>query len=182
MDKWYRLINPKLIDPAGLHTKGGPGAAVKNTLSAIITAEKFHQWLADYYHPTTFAYYGNDKMHAAYGQIRWVAHEPPANTNTPMTAANIKNAKSLVHEPDGARTVEVEGKFVLTFAVEPQESSGDDTVSHHSGEGPVGKIKQLFATRGYRHQESYKNRDSILLTHYCIVKIVQEMEKNGQEK
>jgi hypothetical protein len=56
--------------------------------------------------------------------------------------------------------VEIEGKMVLTFSVEQQESAGDDTVSHQSGSGPQGKVKQLFATHGYRHQESYKNHDA----------------------
>jgi len=69
--------------------------------------------------------------------------------------------------------------MVLTFSVEQQESTGDDTVPDQSGAGPKGKVKALFATHGYRHQESYKHRDSILLTCYCIVKAVQELGKNG---
>ena len=102
-----------------------------------------------------------------------------SGTAVPVTPANIQRARYLVHEPDGARTVEVEGKFTLTFSVARQESAGDDTVAHQSGSGPGSKIRQLFATRGYGHQESYKRRDAILLTCYCIVKIVQELGKHG---
>jgi hypothetical protein len=97
----------------------------------------------------------------------------------PITAANIRAAKYQTHGPDGARKVEMEGRRVLTFSVEQQESAGDDTVSQQSGAGPSGKVKQLFATHGYRHQESYRNHDAILLTCYCIVKVVQEIGKNG---
>jgi glycine cleavage system protein P-like pyridoxal-binding family len=85
----------------------------------------------------------------------------------------------LAHEPNGARKIILEGKANLIFSVEPQESAGDDTVSLQSGAGPAGKVKQLFATRGYRHQESYKHHDTILLTCYCIVKVVQELDKHG---
>jgi pimeloyl-ACP methyl ester carboxylesterase len=174
---WYRLINSSLADPANLYKKDG--TVGKKINAAISAAEKFHAWLADYYHPDTYAYYGADKDHPAYGQIRWVAHEARANATIPVTAANIRGAKYLAHGPEGSRQVEIEGKKVLTFSIEQQEANGDDTVSHQSGAAPGSKIKQLFATRGYRHQESYKHRDTLLLTCYCIVKVVQELDKNG---
>jgi pimeloyl-ACP methyl ester carboxylesterase len=183
MDVWYRLVSPTLADPAGLYSDPKrTGGVTHQIMKAIGVAEKFHYWLADYYHPATFAYYGNDKEHPSYGQIRWVAQAPPVSTGVAMTPANIRDARFMVHEPDGARTVEVEGKFVMTFAVEPQESMGDDTVPHQSASGPSGKIKQLFATRGYKHQESYQKFDTLLLTRYCIVKLAQEIEKNGPSK
>jgi pimeloyl-ACP methyl ester carboxylesterase len=175
---WYRLINPGLTNPAHLY-QDQLGGVTKKIRDAIATAEAFHDWLADYYHPTTFAYYGADKAHPAYGQIRWMARDSSNGPNTVVTTANIRAAKYLAHQPDGARTVQVEGKHILTFSVEQQESAGDDTVPQQSGAGPSGKVKQLFATHGYRHQESYKNHDAILLTCYCIAKIVQEFRKNG---
>ncbi|WP_230029010.1 triacylglycerol lipase [Massilia sp. Bi118] len=178
MSSWYRLINPDLANPANLY-RDAKGGVVKKIREAINTAEIFHDWLGDYYHPTSFAYYGNDKGHPAYGQIRWVAQEATAGTKIPITAANIKAAKNVAQESNGARQVKIEDRITLSFSVEPQESAGDDTVSQQSGAAPNGKIKQLFATQGYRHQESYKHRDTILLTCYCIVKVVQELGKNG---
>jgi pimeloyl-ACP methyl ester carboxylesterase len=178
MTSWYRLINPDLADPAGLYVNKTDGHIRKIKL-AISAAEAFHRWLADYYHPATYAYYGADKAHPAYGQIRWVAHQPSNSAAIPVTAANIKGASYLAHAPDGARQVALEGKLVLTFSVEAQEAAGDDTVSFQSGAGPAGKVKQLFATHGYRHQESYKHHDTLLLTCYCVVKLVQEIGKHG---
>lgn len=177
MDSWYRLINPRLADPANLYKKAGEvGKKINN---AIFTAEKFHEWLSDYYHPTTYAFYGSDKEHPAYGQIRWVAQASGSSVQLPMTATNIQGARYLAHAPDGTRKVEIEGKAILAFSVARQDSVGDDTVSQGSGAGPGGKVRQLFATRGYRHQESFKGHDSILLTCYCIVKVVQELNKHG---
>jgi pimeloyl-ACP methyl ester carboxylesterase len=178
MTSWYRLINPDLADPAGLYADKMNGH-IKKIKNAIAAAEAFHHGLADYYHPATYAYYGADKAHPAYGQIRWVAHQPSNSAAIPVTAANIMGARYLAHAPDGARKVALEGKLVLNFSVEAQEAAGDDTVSFQSGAGPAGKIKQLFATHGYRHQESYKHHDSLLLTCYCIVKLVQELGKHG---
>jgi pimeloyl-ACP methyl ester carboxylesterase len=180
MESWYRLINPSLADPAGLYPRN-KGGVERQIFAAIKTAEKFHYWLADYYHPSTHAYYGDDPEHPAYGRICWTAQKP-ATLPYALTTANVQAARYLAHEPDGARTVEIEGKFTLTFTVEPQESRGDDTVPSQSAAGPSGKVKQLFQTRGYRHQESYQKSDTLLLTRYCIVKLVQEIAKNGQSK
>lgn len=180
MRPWYRLINPALADPAALYSTRSADV-IREIMNAISVAEKFHYWLADYYHPATFAYYGEDQNRPAYGQIRWVARQPASSSNV-LTTTNIREARYLVHEPGGMRTVEIEGKSILSFAIEPQESRGDDTVPHQSAAGPQGKIRQLFPTRGYRHQDSYKQADALLLTRYCIVKLVQELDKNGQGK
>jgi pimeloyl-ACP methyl ester carboxylesterase len=176
-DAWYRMVDLRLADPANLYKKAT--GVIKKVNGAISIAENFHEWLADYYHPTTYAYYGNDKAHPAYGRIRWMAHASRDNAQIPITAANIGKAKYLSHTSDGTRTVEIEGKTSLVFSVERQDAAGDDTVAYRSGDGPGSKVKQLFATRGYRHQESYKHHDTILLTCYCIVKVVQEMAQHG---
>jgi len=176
--RWYRLINPAYADPAGLYPRSS-GGATRQVMKAIGVAEKFHYWLADYYHPATYAYYGDDPAHPAYGQIRWTAHEPRTTSNV-LTTANVRDARYLLHGPGGARTVAVEGEAVLTFTIDPQEARGDDTVPHQSAAGPQGKVRQLFPTCGYRHQESYQKSDTLLLVRYCIVKLVQEIRKIGQ--
>lgn len=181
MDSWYRMINPALADPASLYSRD-PGGIGRQIQSAIGIAEDFHRWLADYYHPATFAFYGDNHARLAYGRIRWLAHDPSTTSATPLTSANIRHARYLVHEPDGARTVEIEGRRVLTFAIEPQEARGDDTIARGSAEIPNDKVRQVFPTRGYRHQESYLHPDTLLLTRYCVVKLVQELAKNGPDK
>jgi pimeloyl-ACP methyl ester carboxylesterase len=170
---WYRLLNPALADPAGLYaeSKGGVESVIA---TAIDTAERFHRELGDYYHLTTFTYHGNDKKHLTYGQVRWVARERSATTPVPLTWSNIKQARFVRHAHEGgARTVEVEGRYQLVFEPEPQDAPGDDTVPQLSGAGPEKHVKQCFPTQGYRHQESYKDGNMILLTRHLIVKIVQ---------
>jgi pimeloyl-ACP methyl ester carboxylesterase len=171
---WYRLINPALADPAHLYRNRNGGVA-KIISDAIGAAENFHNELEDYYHPTTFAYFGNDKAHLSYGQVRWVGRETGASGGVLLTPANIKAARFVEHSQDGARTVEVDKRHRFTFAPEPQDAPGDDTVPHQSGAGPGGKVRQVFITHGYRHQESFKDSNMVLLTRYCIVKIVQGM-------
>jgi pimeloyl-ACP methyl ester carboxylesterase len=171
---WYRVFNLALADPAR-HYVRRPGGANRVFADAISAAANIHRELGDYYHPTTFAYYGEDSNHPAYGKIRWVARAGTA-TAAPLTAANIAGAGLIEQAVDGARTVEVEKRHRLTFAPEPQDAAGDDTVPHQSGAGPATKVSQVFPTRGYRHQSSFQDHNILLLSRFCIVKIVQKME------
>lgn len=173
MSPWYRLINPALADPAGIFAekKGGVEKAIR---AAVDTAEKFHRVLGDYYHPNTYAFYGDDQRKRAYGQVRWVAWQQ-AGAATVVTAANVGAAGFLGHTALGQRRVRMEGKAELLFALEQQDARGDGTVPQQSGTGPRGKVRQIFATQGYDHQGSYKHPDMLMLTLRLIVKIVQGM-------
>jgi pimeloyl-ACP methyl ester carboxylesterase len=172
---WYRLINPTLADPKRMYARkhGGVETMVGDALKS---AELFHRELADYYHPQTFAFYGSDKNHLSYGQIRWVAQEEKASTAIPLTWANVQKAKFVEHAEDGSRIVEVEGKYRLRFAPEPQDAPGDDTVPQQSGAGPAKHVTLVFPTHGYGHQESFQDGNMILLTRHLIVKIVQSLK------
>jgi pimeloyl-ACP methyl ester carboxylesterase len=170
---WYRLINPALADPAGKYRKIKNG--IEDAITAAIdTAEQFHRSLGDYYHPNTYAFYGDDQQKRAYGQVRWVAWQQ-AGAATAVTAANVGAASFLSHTTLGQRRVRLEGKSDLVFSLEQQDARGDGTVPQQSGTGPHGKVRQVFATRGYDHQGSYKHPDMLMLTLRLVVKIVQEM-------
>ena len=172
MNSWYRLINPTLADPANKYQEYRAG--VKEAIrTAIATAEKFHRVLGDYYHPNTYAFYGDDQHKRSFGQVRWIARQQ-AGSATVVTAANVGAARFLNHTALGQRRVRMEGKAELLFELEQQDARGDGTVPHQSGAGPIGKVKQVFATRGYDHQGSYNDPDMLMLTLRLIVKIVQE--------
>ena len=172
MSPWYRLINPTLADPAGKYKEIEKGVE-KAIITAINTAETFHRSLDNYYHPNTYAFYGNDQHKRSYGQVRWVARQQ-AGTTTVVTAANVSAARFIGHTALGQRRVRLEGKTELLFGLEEQDARGDGTVPYQSGIGPSGKAKQVFATQGYDHQGSYKHPDMLLLTLRLVVKIVQE--------
>jgi pimeloyl-ACP methyl ester carboxylesterase len=172
LTSWYRLINPALADPAEKYRKIPTG--VEDAITAAIdTAEKFHRALGDYYHPNTYAFYGDDQHKRSYGQVRWVARQQ-AGSLVAVTAANVGAARFLGNTAVGQRRVRVEGKAELLFELDEQDARGDGTVPHQSGTGPSGKVRQVFATQGYDHQGSYKNQDMLMLTLRLIVKIVQE--------
>jgi pimeloyl-ACP methyl ester carboxylesterase len=173
MKSWFRLINPNLADPADKYLRTGKGVdqAIRE---AIGTAETFHRTLGDYYHPNTYAFYSDDKAQLSFGQVRWVALQQ-AGTATALTPANLTAARYIGESNTGQRRVLIEEKTELRFAPDLQDARGDGTIPHQSGAGPAGKVKQVFATEGYDHQESYNNEHMLMLTLRLITKIVQEI-------
>jgi hypothetical protein len=181
MHSWYRMVNPALADPANKHVRSPTGVAGV-IRKAIDAAEHFHTEVlatrddkkesVPYYHPNTFAFYGADNTRRAFGQIRWVAREP-AGQNLVLTQSNLRRAEFLSHSADGAREVQVEGRFRLQFRPWLQDADGDDTVPQQSGAGPAKYVGHIFATKGFSHQESFQDNDMLLLTQHLIVKIVQ---------
>ncbi|KFC63521.1 triacylglycerol lipase [Massilia sp. LC238] len=173
MKSWFRLINPDLADPAGKYSQTEKG--VRQVIRAAIgAAESFHKILDDYYHPNTYAFYGDDRSQLSYGQVRWVAIQQAGST-TALTPANLTAGQYIGETDTGQRRVLVDGKNELRFAPDQQDARGDGTVPHQSGAGPAGKVKQVFATEGYDHQESYNNEHMLMLTLRLLTKIVQEI-------
>lgn len=171
-ESWYRLIDPRLADPAGKY-KGEFG--VKERIrKALNSAERFHRELLDtYYHPRTYAFYGADPAYLSFGAVRWVARDP-AN-GAVFTEANLRKAVFTSYRETVGRRVKVEGKTSLEFVPARQDASGDGTVPQQSGAGPQGKIKQLFEIRGLDHQKTFNDEAVLLLTQHLVAKLVQEL-------
>jgi pimeloyl-ACP methyl ester carboxylesterase len=172
MTPWFRLVDPALADPAGKYRlkHGGVEKAIKD---AIDVAERFHvRCLADYYHPNTYAFYGNDPDELAFGQVRWLGRKE-AGPGAVLTVSNVSNGRFIRHHAEGGRLVDIEPGRTMRFQPEPPESSGDRTVPGQSGAGPSGKVQHLFETRGYDHQACYNNDDIVMLTLRLIARIVQ---------
>jgi hypothetical protein len=170
---WYRPINPLLADPSGKY-RAQPGGIDKAIKEAVDAAERFHRALGDYYHPNSYAFYGDDSHYLSYGQLRWTA-QSAAGAAAALTPGNIGAARYLRHDREGQRHVMVEGKTELRFELEQQDARGDGTVPFQSGSGPAGKVKTVFPMQGFDHQGSYRNEQILMLTLRLIVKIVQEM-------
>lgn len=173
LTSWYRLIDPALADPSRKY-EGAKGGVNEAIWSAIATAESFHRGLGDFYHPNTYAFFGDDLTELSYDQVRWVARQGSGSAGA-LTVSNLTTAKPAGQSESGVRRVLVEGKTELHFAPDVQEARGDGTVPSVSGGGVVGKVKHAFATRGYDHQGAYNNDHMLMLTLRLVVKIVQEL-------
>jgi pimeloyl-ACP methyl ester carboxylesterase len=169
---WYRLIDPKLADPAGKYN--GESGIKDQIKKSINSAEHFHRQVLDtYYHPNTYVFYGADPAHLSFGAVRWVARDP--GTGAVFTEANLRAASLTGYRETVGRRIKVEGKTALDVVPARQDIGGDGTVPPQSGSGPRGKVRQLFEMRGFDHQEAFKNEAVLLLTQHLVVKMVQEL-------
>jgi hypothetical protein len=192
---WFRLIDPALIDPGDRHRfykgqSGERGARAKAS-DAVGKAETFHKnVIGNYYHPNTWAFYGNDPKYWSFGTIRWLGHctDPEGPTEAELLAAKPTSsnlpgqvvAQCIPGGSNRAKSGSAEGTApapgtAITFKVQLQDTRGDGTVNWQSGSAPGGQlgVKRLFATTGYDHQGGYKDEPMRLLTLYLICKIAQ---------
>jgi pimeloyl-ACP methyl ester carboxylesterase len=170
---WYRLIDLKLVDPAGKYH--GDWQKVEHVVQVAVTkAESFHRDTLDtYYHPNTYGFYGADPAHMSFGAVRWVARDPGAGAV--FTEANLRQAALMAYRETVGRRVQVEDKTALEFVPARQDVGGDGTVPAQSGAGPRGKIRQLFEIRGIDHQDAFNNEAVLQLTHHLVVKLTQKL-------
>lgn len=171
-DRWWRLIDPKWIDPSGkiMRAQKDPwGIYLKN----LLLAEGFHDDLGDYYHPNTWVHYGADNKYRAWGRVRWYPlTEIRYVKDTEICGANIKSDNSLgrlVLEPTVSRPDNWSPWW--NQEMEKPLSDGDGTVPEESGRAPQGRVKFIARMKGFDHQSSYSNPHVQSLTLYCIAKI-----------
>jgi pimeloyl-ACP methyl ester carboxylesterase len=170
---WYRLVDPRLVDPAGKYL-GGEAEVRSAIRSAIDTAERFHREILNtYYHPNTFAFYGADPTQRSFGSVRWVARDPASGAV--FTEGNLKNGTPVGYGPTGGRRVRIEGRTDLHFVPARQDVAGDGTVPQQSGAGPRGKVRHAFEIRGFNHQGAFNNSVVLLLTQHLVAKLVQKL-------
>jgi len=167
---WYRMIDPGLADPAKKFSN--PTEVAVKIANAITQAEHFHTTLlGDYYHPNSYAFYGDDPEHLSFGTCHWhaVKTAPPPEKGVLASGTLIsRNAKT------GGRTVKFSNGSTVQFTHSIQDGPGDGTVPKQSGMGPAQGVRQLFRTRGYDHQGSYANESMLTLTLQLIAKIALE--------
>ena len=184
MQSWYRMIDPELADPA-LRYKNESEGVQSAILSAIRSAERFHTQLLvkgesgkaaakPYYHANTYVFYGEDRALKTFTQIRWAAREP-ASGSIALTPANLRSARLMQTTQGSTREVEIDKGYRLRFSMWPQDGHGDETVPVQSGSAPERHVRGTFAAGGFRHQDSFKHEDMLLLTRHLIVKIVQDI-------
>jgi pimeloyl-ACP methyl ester carboxylesterase len=164
---WYRMIDPALADPA--RKFASPVLIAKKIVEAITQAELFHTTvLGDYYHPNSYAFYGDDPAHLSFGSCRWHAVKTAAAPEKGLLASGTVISRN---PETGGRTVKFSDGRTVQFTHSVQDGPGDGTVPQQSGMGPAKGVKQLFRTRGYDHQGSYADESMLALTLQLIARI-----------
>jgi len=191
-EPFWRLMNPAWLDPCEITLV--EQEAIQDVwtlyLENLKVAEKFHDSLSDYYHPNTYAHYGDDPKQAAWGKVIWQETQYWPGTidkntlimtgsvlradgqgQTEITPLNVNDRSIQAWDSKGdihTRGVGWRGELG------PANQSGDGTVPAMSGNAPGPKAKLLAGMRGFDHQGSYTDNMVQLLTLHSIAKIAQD--------
>ena len=169
---WYRMIDPALADPS--HKYSNPKEVSQKIALAIRQAEQFHTTLlGDFYHPNSYAFYGDDTVQQSFSNCRWRAARSSAAPDHKVLATGTIDSTDA---ETASRTVKFSNGATIKFTHSVQDGPGDGTVPQQSGKGPAKGVKRLFSTRGYDHQGSYANEAMLNLTVQLIVRIAIETE------
>lgn len=176
--RWWRLVDPDLIDPAKKYEKKDDDAWDQYEIKTLVAVTKFHEALSQDYHQQTYVHYGADAgKFVAYNTLVWKSHQPVGMASAELLAAEPINGS----DPITVRGAS--GRIVQFEITEPKEGdeaqAGDGTVPAVSGEAPLkqGSVQQSFRLKGFGHQPSYNNNKVQLSVLYCIGKLLQQAKK-----
>lgn len=172
-EPWWRLTDPKLIDPSG--GTRSPWGSYKNKIKST---SNFHYALGMFYHPKTYVHYGADaKKYPTFGDLVW-----HSDAGIGVSSAELYGAKPD-HRSNPVAVIDAFDAQKLRFSiVDPQDvgypQPGDETVPACSGEAPFkqggGNVKQSFRLTGFDHQDAYKETTAQHATLYAVGMLLQK--------
>ena len=179
-DAWYRLVNPKLLDPAGMYkqkskfhdTAEAESKAWEAYLERIDKVNYVHRnWLGERdYHPNTYVFYGEGE--SSFATVRWQLHRSANDFSREELFKALQRRElggghgqreilvgRLETGPSknpSCSLVKPASRLHLTSAqVLSQDATGDGTVPVVSGQAPCQVVSNISRLKGFDHQGAY---------------------------
>jgi hypothetical protein len=195
---WWGMLDPKLMDPAGLLRDKGKDP-LRTAWQTIDNAKAFQITLGRQVHPNTYGYYSNDEgKFMAFGHVVWET----SYSGKLLPTEDLLNRKSLSHTYKGEVRVSANPENGRIPAESPHSSWNGDGIpsftegtfhfellneKDQGGDGTVptdsakffGEINpnRVIASGGYTHNDSFKQSASPYswyATIYGIIRIMQD--------
>ncbi len=198
--KWWSLCEDHLINPLNRHRNPQQRAAQTtrdwNEYAMLVEqhVRPFHTQIANRYHATTHAFYGNDTRQLAYGNVTWTGGGGTIDQAIFHRGrqADVMNARPLDPRQIGEdRTVSAplsgSGWFTgqhQNYHISDPEETGDGTVPRRSGVAPQSRCKSFLRVR-VGHEPAFKAGDGADNLRACrftlraIVKIAQAVTQSA---
>ena len=123
LDKWWGMVDPGLLDPAG-KLKNSPETTPRDYfLTQLGLAKKFHNKLGLSCHPHTYAHYGDDPKHESFASVVWETSDDLSG----ISAEELLNAPRKSAKLTGKAVVAL-GDRTFTFKLKGRDGPGDGTV------------------------------------------------------
>jgi len=181
---WWGLCDDRLLNPHDPEKK-----AIDRDWSNFAEliqrqVQTFHGDIAGRYHASTYAFYGDDERHKAYGDVKWVQQAPPLLRADLPPLASLLGGKGRYDPGTGGQLVKATsggktawGQFVLKDA----DENGDGTVPLRSGRAPASVVKVCIAFPAIDHEGGFKPNASRRFTLWAITKIAQNVKGSSLE-
>jgi pimeloyl-ACP methyl ester carboxylesterase len=177
---WWGMIDPALLDPAGLITEMKPIEAYRKTLKRV---QKFHAELKLKAHPQTYGFYGVDKdAYPAFGHVAWeVSHDGEIPPDLMRRKDRERSLKGHAFVPLAKENPPEDKPTVYTIAktfelLNGRDQAGDGTVPADSGcalERLQPPPREVFRLKGMDHQHCFDHKPAVQALVYSIARIIQ---------
>lgn len=165
--EWYRLIREDWLNPAKLRD-----CTVERTFLYLDNARRFHELIANEFHPVTYAHYGAGTDRSSWAVITW-------NVSAGQLIRGWERSRVVEDNRQGRLSIVPPGtNTAINVTLGPSVGAGDQTVPLRSADHQrqSGKLCGVFMQSGYEHQESYQKEVALRSTLYSLVRIIQTMK------
>ena len=171
---WWRLMNPQWVDPAEKHKLAGR-EPMDDVIERLQRAAKFSNAIADTFHTSTYAHYGDDPYKKSFNRVIWRVVEGDAIDAGPPASWTL-----LADNKRGQIQVRTASQRTLTLELQAPADAGDETVpSDRSASKVRGKH---WVQTGYDHQNSYKDHQVQAATIYSVAKMASQAIRQAYER
>lgn len=181
---WWGLCDDQLLNPLD------PGKKTVERDWNIFTdlilnkVKPFHLAISGKYHANTYAFYGDDEKHLAYGNVTWVQQTPPILRGDIPPTTDLLGKRGNDDPASGGQmigTMQNEKSTFFTFVLRDAEEHGDGTVPVRSGRAPSQRVHVCKAFAGIDHEGAYKLDATRLFTLHAITRIVQSVKGTAMD-
>jgi hypothetical protein len=169
---WWRLINPKWVNPARLSDDAGGG--IKNVMRRIENSLDFVESIRDTFHKTaTYSSYCDSKKRLCYGEIVFKIMDSDLWDASKVKLPPVASWVPVSDDMRGTLKVKA-GNRLITLSLQPPASNGDETVPSERSARSVAGQRFVHGTgdnSGYEHQDSYSQQEVLDTLLYSISRI-----------
>ncbi|MEM5424200.1 esterase/lipase family protein [Paraburkholderia ferrariae] len=176
---WWGLCDDSLLNPLdpGKKTVDQDWDNFEKIIKKKV--KTFHEEISGKYHANTYAFYGDDPKHLAYGDVTWTQQASPLLRGGTPPITDLLRARGSDDLSSGGQTVKttLNGKSIYsTFVLRDADEHGDGTVPVRSARAPGHKVRACVAFAAIDHEGGFKLDATRRFTLHAITRIAQSVK------
>lgn len=175
---WWGLCDDQLLNPLdpAKQTIERDWITFADVISNDV--QPFHDAISRKYHANTYAFYGEDEAHKAYGNVAWVQQVPALMRGGVPPMADLLALRGADDPASIGKSIKCmhDGKTTFsTFVLREADEHGDGTVPVRSGYAPASRVHFCVPFPGIEHESAFGPESTRRFTLGAITRIVQSV-------